>query len=68
MNFIDVDVESDITGHAYFWINPGASSDVILLLRDNRAPGAENGRPLIPLMDNFWQLNDNYLKGGAPVR
>ena len=68
MTFINADVESDITGHAYLWINPAASSDVILLLRDDREPGAENGRPLTPLMENFWQLNDNYLKGGAPVR
>jgi esterase/lipase superfamily enzyme len=68
MNFVDVNVESDITGHAYLWINPAASSDVILLLRDNKAPGAEHGRPLTPLMENFWQLDDNYLKGGGPVR
>jgi len=68
MTFINADVESDITGHAYLWINPAASSDVILLLRDNLDPGAENGRPLTPLMDNFWELNDNYLKGGGPVR
>ena len=54
--------------HKYLWINPAASSDVILLLRDNLEPGAENGRPLTPLMDNFWQLDDNYLKDGAPAR
>lgn len=65
MTFIDANVESDITGHAYFWINPAASSDVILLLRDNAEPGAKNGRPLIQRSDNFWLLNDDYLKHGA---
>ena len=68
MTFIDADVESDITGHAYFWVNPAASSDVILLLRDNADPGAENGRPLIPQSDNFWLLKDGYLKGGAGAK
>lgn len=67
MTFIDADVESDITGHAYFWINPAASSDVILLLRDNADPGAENGRPLIKRSENFWLLRDDYLKDGLVV-
>ena len=65
MTFIDADVESDITGHAYFWINPAASSDVILLLRDNAAPGAENGRPLVRQSENFWLLKDDYLLHNA---
>jgi len=65
MTFIDADVESDITGHAYFWINPAASSDVILLLRDNAEPGAENGRPLIKRSENFWLLREDYLRDGA---
>jgi esterase/lipase superfamily enzyme len=62
MTFIDADVESDITGHAYFWVNPAASSDVILLLRDNAMPGAENGRPLEKRSENFWLLREDYLK------
>lgn len=68
MTFIDADVESDITGHAYFWINPAASSDVILLLRDNAEPGAENGRPLIKQSENFWLLNEDYLKRGPAAK
>jgi esterase/lipase superfamily enzyme len=62
--FIDADVESDITGHAYFWINPAASSDVILLLRDNADPGAEHGRPLVKRSENFWLLREDYLRDG----
>jgi esterase/lipase superfamily enzyme len=58
--FIDADVESDITGHTYLWVNPAASSDVILLLRDGLDPGAENGRPLEPQADNFWILREDY--------
>lgn len=68
MTFIDANVESDITGHAYFWINPAASSDVILLLRDNAEPGAENGRPLTRRSENFWILDEDYLKDGPVAK
>jgi len=60
LTFIDADVESDITGHAYFWTNPAASSDLILLLRDGLDPGVENGRPLIRQSENFWILREGY--------
>ena len=60
VTFIDADVESDITGHAYFWTNPAASSDLILLLRDGLPPGAEHGRPLYQESSNFWILRDGY--------
>lgn len=66
VTFIEANVESDITGHAYLWINPAASSDVILLLRDNLDPGAEHGRPLTRRLDNFWQLDESYLKHPEP--
>ncbi len=61
LTFINADVKSDITGHAYFWTNPAASTDLILLLRDNLDPGVKNGRPLIRRSDNYWVLRDNYL-------
>jgi hypothetical protein len=60
VNLIDARVQSNFIGHDYFWSNPAVSSDLILLLRDNRAPGKENGRPLTRLSDNFWQLNRDY--------
>lgn len=51
---------ADPHGHSYFYRHPGASSDVIRLLRDDRAPGAEHGRPLHQLGPGFWQLFPDY--------
>ncbi|MFQ5575047.1 MAG: alpha/beta hydrolase [Terriglobia bacterium] len=56
--FIDVRVPS--AGHAYFRTDPSASSDLILLLRENRDPGIANGRPLIEHIVNFWELYKGY--------
>lgn len=61
LTYINADVKSDITGHAYFWTNPAASSDLILLLRDDLAPGIKFGRPLVRKSDNYWILRDQYL-------
>lgn len=52
------------TSHSYILQHPAALSDVILLLRDGRAAGAENGRPLEPL-GGLWQLTNDYMKGVA---
>jgi hypothetical protein len=41
------------------------SSDLILLLRDNRGPGAENGRPLIKRQESFWEIDDMYPEGSG---
>lgn len=61
LTYINADVKSDITGHAYFWTNPAASSDLILLLRDDLPPGIKFGRPLLRKSDNYWILRDQYL-------
>jgi len=47
-------------GHNYFYSNPAVSSDLILVLRYGRAPGAENGRPLKSDGKGFWLVDDNY--------
>ena len=47
-------------GHSYFIDNPAVLSDLILLLRDDRAPGAEHGRPLVRRDDGFWEIRDGY--------
>ena len=47
-------------GHSYFYSNPAVSSDVILILRDNFDPGAENGRPLIKMGPSLWSITDDY--------
>jgi esterase/lipase superfamily enzyme len=57
---VQAKVTKNFLGHDYFHSNPAVSSDLILLLRDNRSPGAENGRPLIKQMDNFWEVKDGY--------
>lgn len=62
---IDARVHTDSTGHSYFHASPAVSSDVILLLRDNLAPGAQNGRPLIPVEQNYWKITDDYLQDSA---
>lgn len=47
-------------GHDYFHSNPAVSSDLILLMRYLRAPGAENGRPLGSDKSGFWIIDDKY--------
>jgi hypothetical protein len=36
------------------------SSDLVLVLRFNRPPGAEYGRPLISLYEGFWLIKPDY--------
>jgi esterase/lipase superfamily enzyme len=47
-------------GHNYFYSNPAVSSDLILLLRYGKSPGAENGRPLEATPNGFWAIRDGY--------
>jgi len=48
------------TSHDYLFTNPGALSDLVLVLRDERNPGAANGRPLTPCGGSFWKLHNDY--------
>ena len=50
-------------GHSYFRDNPAVSSDVILVLRYDRPPGAEHGRPLEQVGPRFYRIDDTYLAG-----
>jgi esterase/lipase superfamily enzyme len=65
MQIIDARVNTGFLGHSYFHESPAVSSDLILLLRDNRGPGAENGRPLIKRQESFWEIEDNYPQGAG---
>ncbi len=47
--------------HSYVFSNPAALSDLILVLRDGRAPGAANGRPLNQPTEGVWELTDSYM-------
>jgi len=61
LQIIQARVKSNMLGHDYFHSNPAVSSDMILMLRDNRAPGAATGRPLKELFQNFWEIDDKYM-------
>lgn len=61
IQFIDARVADSGRGsHFYFYAHPTVSSDLILLLRDNRSPGAENGRPLAREADGLWRIDQDY--------
>ncbi|HKQ49241.1 MAG TPA: alpha/beta fold hydrolase [Phycisphaerae bacterium] len=62
VDVIDARVSDGLVGHDYFYNNPAVSSDLILLLRDRRQPGAEHGRPLIKQPNGYWELHDGYPK------
>ena len=48
------------TGHKYYTSDPRVSSDLILLLRGHRRPGAEHGRPLEQDPSGVWIIPDGY--------
>ena len=61
IQFIDARVAGSWGGsHVYFYAHPAVSSDLILLLRDNRRPGAATGRPLAREADGFWRIDEDY--------
>lgn len=53
------------SSHAYIFQHPGAFSDLLLILRDDRLPGAANGRPLEQPIEGVWLLKNDYLKPPA---
>ena len=64
VSIIDLQADSDPgTGHGYFHSDPAASSDLILMVRYGKEPGAENGRPLVPGPAGFWQIEPGYPGG-----
>lgn len=54
------DASTEWIGHSYFYRSPAVSSDLILVLRDGRQPGAEHGRPLRMEADGFWRIDLEY--------
>ena len=58
---IDSRVDSGFIGHSYFYSHPAVLSDLILILRDGRDPGEENGRPLVKLAGQFWAIEEDYM-------
>jgi esterase/lipase superfamily enzyme len=60
LEMVDSRVKTDFLGHGYFYHNPSSSSDLILTLRDKRAAGAANGRPLKEIAPRVWRLEEGY--------
>lgn len=60
LDIIQARTTDNLVGHDYFHSNPSVSSDLILMLRDGREPGAKNGRPLVEMFENFWEIRDGY--------
>lgn len=54
------DASTGLLGHSDFYWSPAVSSDLILVLRDHRKPGAEHGRPLGVEQDGFWRISRDY--------
>ncbi len=48
------------TSHNYFYAHPAVLSDLILVLRDRRKPGAEHGRPMQQDEAGLWQITNGY--------
>jgi esterase/lipase superfamily enzyme len=61
VQFIECKLSGLWIGHSYVFEHPAALSDLILVLRDRRDPGAENGRPLAHPGEGIWELTDDYL-------
>ena len=63
LQFIDCNVKSSsiLASHDYVFNHPAALSDLILVLRDRKPPGAEFGRPLRQPTDGIWELTNDYL-------
>jgi len=59
-SLIHSDLKGDFLGHSDFLSRPEVSYDLILLLRDGRGPGPEQGRPLINYSPNFWGVPKGY--------
>jgi esterase/lipase superfamily enzyme len=65
---VDVTVPTGFIGHSYLHANQAVSSDLILLLREDRPPGAAHGRPLEPVMRNYWRIDRKDYPAVEPER
>jgi esterase/lipase superfamily enzyme len=60
LQLIDARVKKHGLGHSYFHDDPAVSSDVVLLMRYQLLPGAENGRPLAVSDNGLWMIGEDY--------
>lgn len=66
VQFIECKLSGLSTTHNYVFTHPAALSDMILVLRDRRDPGAANGRPLRQPAEGVWELTDDYFVRKSP--
>lgn len=50
------------SSHSYMFMHPSAFSDLLLVLREDKPPGAAYGRPLEQPRQGLWLLTNDYLK------
>lgn len=67
VQFIECKVSGIWMSHSYTFTHPAALSDLILVLRDRRDPGIQNGRPLRQPSEGIWELTDDYLVHPGPA-
>ncbi len=60
LDVIDARVKGGSFGPDNFHSSPAVSSDLILLIRDHRPPGAANGRPLGEVGPHWWVITKEY--------
>ena len=66
VNVIDSRIDAGFLEHSYFLDSPATLSDIILLLRYGRPPGAAHGRPLTEIAPHYYILDDDYPRRAAP--
>jgi esterase/lipase superfamily enzyme len=59
-SIVDARIPTSTWGHSYFHTSPAVSSDIILVLRYDKDPGAANGRPLTEIGPNYWEMDKGY--------
>ncbi len=67
VELVDCRVKTDNMGHGYFLSSPATCSDLILVLRYDRAVGQEEGRPLTEVIPGWFVLDDRYPMEAAPM-
>jgi esterase/lipase superfamily enzyme len=61
-DLIQCNVTGFSTTHDYAFAHPAVVSDMFLLLRDGKAPGAAHGRPLGMPAEGVWEITNDYPK------
>jgi esterase/lipase superfamily enzyme len=67
IELVDVRSISRGLGHSYFHQSPEVSSDLYLILVEDRRIGAAHGRPLHKIRDGIWRLESGYPLTGTPA-